>query len=121
MSIVLYLEDTSDQQHLVAMVLRSIGLEVDLASDGQEGLKKISQRRPDLILLDLGMPRVDGFDFMTVVKAREETQDIPIVVISAWTANMHREKAAEAGAIAFISKPYELDDLITTIQQHLPA
>lgn len=121
MSKVLYLEDTSDQRDLVVMILGTIGIEVEVAADGQAGLEKVEAAPPDLILLDLGMPKLDGFEFMAILKDRPETRDIPIVVISAWTAARHREKAMASGAEAFISKPYEIDDLIKAVQKHLSS
>jgi CheY-like chemotaxis protein len=73
-----------------------------------------------LILLDLGMPKLDGFEFMTILKSQPDTKDIPIIVISAWTAAYYREKSAESGAVEFLNKPYEIDELIDAVQTHLP-
>ena len=102
------------------MVLTSAGIPTETAADGEEGLRKISAQLPDLILLDLGMPKVDGFEVMEKMKAEPKMANIPVIVISAWTSLKHREAALEAGATAFISKPYDLEYLTNTVRQHLP-
>lgn len=121
MKSILYLDDTPDQRNLVRMILVAEGFMVETATDGEEGLNKIKESYPDLILLDLGMPKLDGFEFMAVVKSQPETKKIPIVVVSAWTSKKHREAAIEAGAATFISKPYDLDVLTKTVREFLPA
>ena len=119
MPTVLYLEDTTDQRDLVVMVLQTINIQVEVAADGEEGLKKLEEHRPDLILLDLGMPKLDGLGFMKIIKEKPDTSKIPIVVISAWTASKYREQAKQAGADDFVSKPYDIDNLIEVVQKHL--
>ena len=120
MKSILYLDDTTDQRNLVRMILTAEGFRVDTAVDGEEGLKKVEQACPDLILLDLGMPKIDGFEFLKLIKADPNTQNIPIVVVSAWTSVHHREAAIEAGASKFISKPYDLDILTQTVREFFP-
>lgn len=119
MSNVLYLEDTPDQRDLVTLVLSTAGIDIDTAVDGEEGLRKVQENRPSLILLDLGMPKIDGFEFMERLKAQPETSQIPVIVVSAWTSKNHRERAIEAGATMFISKPYDLESLTDTVRKFL--
>ena len=119
MSKVLYLDDTADQRNLVEMVLNSIGLDVETGSDGEEGLLKVTQSPPDLILLDLRMPKVNGFEFLKIIKAQSDTQNIPVVVISAWANKASQNEVMGAGASDFLIKPYEIDDLIAIVQKYL--
>lgn len=120
MSSVLYLEDTPDQRDLVSLVLSTAGIDIDTAVDGEEGLRKVGENPPGLILLDLGMPKIDGFEFMKRLKSKPETSHIPVIVVSAWTSKNHRERAIEAGAAMFISKPYDLENLTSVVQEFLP-
>jgi CheY-like chemotaxis protein len=116
---VLYLDDTADQRNLVEMVLNSIGLDVETGADGEEGLRKVAQNPPDLILLDLRMPKINGFEFLKIIKEQSDTQNIPVVVISAWANKAARDEVMGAGAIDFLIKPYEIDDLIAMVQKYL--
>lgn len=120
MGTVLFVEDTSDQRDLVAVFLEINGYRVELANDGVEGLAQARQTKPDLILLDLGMPIMDGFQMMEELQADETLKDIPIVIISAWTGASHRERAKEAGAKAFITKPFELTHVLETVKKYVP-
>lgn len=116
---ILYLDDTFDQRNMVKMILETVGIQVETAVDGQEGLRKVANNRPDLILLDLRMPKLGGFEFLKIIKSQPNTKDIPVVVISAWANSASQEEVMSAGAAAFITKPYELDELISVVQKHL--
>ena len=120
MSKILYLDDSPDQRHLILMVLGSLGFQIETATDGEDGLHKVKTNRPDLILLDLRMPKIDGFEFLEILKQEDTLKDIPVIVVSAWAGKNQKEKAAQAGAIDFISKPYDLDRLINIIEKYLP-
>lgn len=120
MRTILFVEDTTEQRDLLAMFLGMNGYRVEVANDGIEGLAQARTLRPDLILLDLGMPKMDGYQMMEELRADEDLKDTPVVVISAWTAAKHRKHAEEAGADAFITKPFELTHILTTVQQYLP-
>jgi len=120
MRIILFVEDTSEQRELVAMFLDMHGYRVEVANDGIEGLAQARKLRPDLILLDLGMPKLDGFQMMEKMRVDEALKDIPVVVISAWTAASHKERARAAGAAAFISKPFELSEILTKVKEYAP-
>ncbi len=117
---ILYIEDASEQRDLLAMFLGMNGYHVDVANDGLEGLAQARKSKPDLILLDLGMPKMDGYQMMEELHADETLKDIPIVVISAWTASTHRDRAKAAGADAFITKPFELSHILKTVQKYVP-
>jgi chemosensory pili system protein ChpA (sensor histidine kinase/response regulator) len=120
MRTILFIEDSGDQRHLVSLFLEIYGYQVKVANDGIEGLAEARRSKPDLILLDLGMPKMDGFEVMKELRADETVREIPVVVLSAWTAARYREQAEAAGAKAFIAKPFELTDLLAVVQQFVP-
>ena len=117
---VLYIEDSGDQRNLVAIFLEMHGYQVKVANDGFDGLAKARQSTPDLILLDLGMPKMDGFQVMQELRNDETLSKVPIIVLSAWAAAKYREQAEAAGAQTFIAKPFELTNLLAIVQQFLP-
>lgn len=120
MRTILFVEDTSEQRDLLAMFLGINGYHVEVANDGLEGLAKARKFKPDIILLDLGMPKMDGYQMMEELRADQALKHIPIVVISAWTAAIHRERAEAAGADVFITKPFELTHVLKTVQKYVP-
>lgn len=119
MPTILFVEDTTEQRDLVAMFLGMNGYQVEVANNGIEGLAQARELEPDLILLDLGMPKMDGYQMMEELRADEMLKDIPVVVISAWAAAKHRERAEAAGADAFITKPFELTHILTMVQKYV--
>jgi CheY-like chemotaxis protein len=121
MRTILFVEDTSEQRDLLAMFLGMNGYHVEVANDGIEGLAQARKYKPDLILLDLGMPKMDGYQMMEELRADEALKGIPIVVISAWTAAAHRERAEAVGADVFITKPFELTHILKTVQKYVPS
>jgi chemosensory pili system protein ChpA (sensor histidine kinase/response regulator) len=119
MGTILFVEDTSEQRDLVAMFLGMNDYHVEVANDGIEGLAQARKLKPDLILLDLGMPRMDGYQVIAELRADEALKNIPIVVISAWTAATHRDRATAAGADVFITKPFELNHILKTVEKYV--
>jgi DNA-binding response OmpR family regulator len=119
MSLVLYIEDTEDQRDLVRMMLEMYGLRVDSAPDGEAGMALIDELAPDLVIVDLGMPRMDGYRVIQRMRSEPATRDIPILVLSAWTGAKHMQRAHEAGADAFVCKPFEVETLISEVRQLL--
>lgn len=121
MSKVLYIEDHPAQRDILAQMLELNGYEVDTASDGQEGVEKTRAWLPDLILMDLRMPRMDGFEAIKIIRAEDKTSDIPIIAISAWASAKHKERALAAGANEHFTKPVDLNRLLTTINRYLKS
>lgn len=116
---ILFVEDTSEQRDLLAMFLGMNGYHVEVANNGIEGLTQARRLKPDLILLDLGMPKMDGYQMMEELNADEALKEIPIVIISAWTATTHRERAKAAGADDFITKPFELAHILNVVKRYV--
>ncbi len=118
MGSILIVEDTNEQRDLVSMYLEMNGYHVQVANDGLQGLAQARKQKPDLILMDLGMPKMDGYQMIAELRADAALKDIPIVVISAWTAATHRDRAKAAGADVFITKPFELGHILSTVQKY---
>jgi two-component system cell cycle response regulator DivK len=116
---VLYIEDHPAQRDILAQMLELNGFEVSVASDGVEGVEKTRAWLPDLILMDLRMPRMDGFEAIKIIRSEQETAHIPIIAISAWASAKHKERALAAGANEHFTKPVDLNRLLTTIGRYL--
>jgi len=121
MATILYVEDNADQRLMIYTLLTSRGFDVEMAPNGVEGLILAKKSRPALILLDLYMPKMDGFGFMEHLKRDPTTEGTPIIVISAWPTGDHRQRARECGALAFVGKPYDIEGLVKLIKENLPV
>lgn len=102
---ILVVEDFPDARELVALCIRRLGYEAFEAADGIEGLQQATAVHPDLILMDLSMPRMDGLEATAHLKQDPATRDIPVIVLTAHAADAHRDKALEAGALEVLIKP----------------
>jgi CheY-like chemotaxis protein len=115
----LYIEDHPAQRDIMAQMLELSGYDVAVACDGIEGLESARAWRPDLILMDLRMPRMDGFDAIRELRKDSDTAAIPIIAISAWASAKHKERAMDAGADEHFTKPVDLAKLLDTINRFL--
>lgn len=120
MTKVLYVEDDTEHCLMLSSLLTSQGFAVETARNGLEGIEKARNWEPDVILLDLLLPLMDGFGVMNSLKEDATTQDIPIIVISAWPTADNRKRVREAGAQNFITKPFHTEELVNTIRESLP-
>jgi CheY-like chemotaxis protein len=102
---------------LQSMILGAAGYEIDSAADGQEGLDRATQGRPDVILLDVMMPGLDGLEVTRRLKADPRTGAIPIVLVSARTGAEEVAAGKAAGAAYYVKKPFDPDDLIALLDQ----
>jgi len=116
---ILYVEDHPAQRDIMAQMLELGGFEVDVASDGVEGVEKATTWLPNIILMDLRMPRMDGFEAIEKIRADERTANTPIIAISAWASGKHKKRALDAGANEHFTKPVDLNRLMTTINTYL--
>jgi CheY-like chemotaxis protein len=115
---VLVVDDERDVQALVRLVLERQGYEVDAASDGREALEKIGTKRPDLVVLDLMMPEIDGWGVLERLKGTDAPPRV--VLLSAYAHDPDtQQRGFEAGAWACLGKPFKLPELITTCQRAL--
>ncbi len=106
-------------QGFLQEVLASEGYTVLTASDGQDALTQALTRKPDLILLDLVMPNLDGVTFCKAIRANQGTQNVPIVVVTSLNMQVKLEESMAAGADDFIGKPFDVQDLITRVASML--
>ncbi len=120
MSTILYIEDDAELRVMVHRMLSSQGFNVEMAEDGLDGVGKALTVKPDLILLDIYLPRLDGFGVLQRLKGDPDTSGIPVVAISAWPTGDNRRRVKEAGAVDFVAKPFQFDSLISLLQHHLP-
>ena len=120
MATLLLVEDNELNRDMLSRRLRKRGYEVDIAVDGQEGLDRVQSARPDLILMDMSLPVVDGWEATRRLKADPATSDIPVIALTAHAMASDREKALEAGCDAYETKPVELPKLLKTIEDLLP-
>jgi CheY-like chemotaxis protein len=117
---ILYIEDNDDNVYMLKMRLELLdGYEVLAAEDGEKGCELAASERPDLILMDLEMPIIDGWEATRRLKSNPQTRDIPIIALSAHALAGAREKALAAGCDEFDIKPIEFDRLVATIQRLL--
>jgi CheY-like chemotaxis protein len=118
---ILIVEDEPHNQTILQTVVEDfIGGRAMLASDGQEALAAVQAERPDLIILDLMMPVLDGFAVARRLKGDPATAGIPIIALTAMARQQDQEAALQAGVDAFVSKPFDLDAVEQTIRSHLP-
>jgi len=117
---ILFVEDEPSLQKAISEVLIQEGFEVLSASDGEQGLKITKEEKPDLILLDLILPKKDGFEVLKELKADEKLKDIPVIVLTNLEGVGDVEKAIELGATTYLVKAnYKLDDVVTKIKDFL--
>ena len=122
MTKVLYVEDNDDNVYMLKMRLELLGdFEVLAAVDGEKGCAMALSERPDIILMDLEMPRVDGWEATRRLKADPQTRDIPIIALSAHALAGEREKALASGCDEFDTKPIEFERLVATLRRVVAA
>jgi DNA-binding response OmpR family regulator len=114
---ILLIEDDPDQVIIISTRLKVNGFEVVAAIDGQEGLDKISSEKPDIVLLDVNIPIIHGFEVCKQAKSNPETKDIPIIIMSAGDASIIIGESKKAGADKCLSKLYDPQELVDTINQ----
>jgi two-component system cell cycle response regulator DivK len=118
--IVLYIEDNEQNYYLVNVLLKTKDYSVLWAQDGQEGIEKADQSRPDLILLDIQLPVMDGYEVARRLRSNAELTKIPIVAVTSYAMSGDREKALSAGCNGYIEKPIDPDTFLAQIDMYLP-
>ena len=118
-SVILIADDTEQNVELVQAYLDELGCKIETAFDGQETLDKVASVKPDLILLDIMMPKVSGFEVCRKLKADPATASIPICMVTALNEEGDIERAVEAGTDDFLSKPINRWELLTRVRSLL--
>jgi CheY-like chemotaxis protein len=118
--LVLIVEDSDETYELFSDVLAGAGYAVTGADDGVDAIQRARQLQPDLIVLDLGLPRLNGCDAARQLKADDHTKHIPILAVTGYVTNAEAKRAREAGCDGFLAKPCHIDDLVGQVTSHLP-
>jgi len=114
---ILVVDDEPDIVKLVTLKLANEGFRVIGAGDGEEALKKVEEGKPDLIILDISMPKMDGWEVCEKIKAKPESKDIPIIMLTALGYISEEFKGLRLGAVKYIKKPFDADELINVVYQ----
>jgi two-component system, cell cycle response regulator DivK len=118
---ILYVEDNDDNIYMLRSRLQRQGFEVLIARDGASGVERARSERPDLILMDLGLPILDGWQAARLLKADSVTSGIPVIALSAHAMSGDRAQALDAGCDEYDVKPVEWSRLLTKIRALLPT
>lgn len=119
MSTILVVEDSAAQQERIRNLLEESGLNVTVASDGIEALQLLKGHRPDLVLLDIVMPKMNGYEVCRRIKSNLATHQLPVVMCSAKGEEFDRYWGMKQGADAYIAKPFQPEELVGTVKQLL--
>jgi DNA-binding response OmpR family regulator len=116
---VLVIEDEPAVQILLRKQLEAHGFVVTVANDGLDGLMRLEQLKPDLIICDVMMPNLDGMAFVKAIKGHNETQRIPVIFLTAKTDPRSMIDGINVGARFYVTKPFQIDDLLGKVQKAL--
>ncbi len=116
---ILVVDDNEDNRELVVKVLKSRGYVMVEAVDGEDALQKAQDERPNLILMDISLPKIDGYEVTRRLKIQEEYRDIPVVALTAHVMKGDKEKAIEAGCVGYIPKPIDVHELPEQVKHYL--
>jgi two-component system, cell cycle response regulator DivK len=117
---ILVVEDQADNMQILRDLLTSEGYQIIEAQDGEEGVRAASAERPDLILMDIQLPRLDGYEATRRIKADPALRAIPIIVVTSYSLSGDEAKARAAGCDDFVPKPYSRRHLMAKIREYLP-
>jgi CheY-like chemotaxis protein len=118
---ILYVEDAEVIRDTISRLLEVYGYKVAYAKNGREGVEMALKWKPDLVLMDLRMPIMDGYHAIQEIRFNPETSHLPIFVVSAWSSRKERDQAKIMGADEFFVKPPDLNRLIEAIEQAVAA
>ncbi len=116
---ILYIEDNEQNLYLITFILEKHGYEVCAARDGQEGIDSAAKVRPDLILLDIQLPLMDGYAVARQLRTNPDLARIPIVAVTSYAMAGDRDKALAVGCNGYIEKPINPDTFMQQVEQHL--
>ena len=116
---ILYVEDNEMNRDMLGRRLKRRDYEVIFAFDGQEGLDKMKSESPDVVLMDMGLPVMDGWEATTKAKADPEISDIPIIALTAHAMETDKQKALDCGADDFDTKPVDFKRLLEKIESNI--
>lgn len=117
---ILVVDDEPDLVEMLKLQLEAKGYKVTTASDGQEALEKVREIKPDLVLLDIMMPKMDGYQVCRMIKFDDELKHIAVVMLTARVQERDQKTGEEVGADAYLTKPFEYRDLLAKVAELLP-
>lgn len=116
MKLIVVADDNEANRELVSVILQRQGYEVMEASNGREALDFVRQRQPDLVLLDIHMPEMDGYEALRVIRDSQRGRNVPIVALTASAMAGDAEEAIEQGFDAYLAKPYEIAAVVVLVK-----
>jgi len=116
---VLVVDDDPGMREVLESILVTENVEVCTAVDGKDAVQKTLALKPDLILLDIGMPKLNGLTFCKAIRAGTETRNTPVIIVTSLTAAGRLEECMDAGADDFIGKPFQVEDLLNRVRAML--
>ena len=117
---ILVVEDQEDNRQILRDLLTSAGYEMTEAVTGEDALAEVAKRRPDLILMDIQLPKISGMEAMRRLRAEKATANTPIIAITSFALSGDEQKAKEAGATTYLAKPYSPRELLALVREYLP-
>jgi chemosensory pili system protein ChpA (sensor histidine kinase/response regulator) len=119
--LILVVDDSLTVRRVTQRLLVREGYRVQLAKDGLDALEKLAEEQPSVVLSDIEMPRMDGFDLVRNLRGDARWRDLPVIMITSRIAQKHRDHAAELGVDHYLGKPYSEDDLLALIGRYVNA
>ena len=116
---ILVVEDSSTTRKVIAVTLSQKGYDIIEAGDGLEALSKLNEVRPDLILLDIILPKMDGYKILSIIKENPEFGDIPVIMLTSKNGILNKVKGKVSGSAAYLTKPFDPSQLVQTIERHI--
>ena len=119
MTKILYVEDNEDNVYMLSRRLKRKGFEIVIAVDGEQGVEMASSEKPDLILMDLSLPKMDGWTATKQIKSNNDLKSIPIIALSAHAMEEHKQRALDSGCNDYDTKPVDINRLLSKISNQL--
>lgn len=116
---VLIVDDNPNNIKIVALILRSLKYKIVIATNGEQAIEMVEQTRPDIILLDVMMPKIDGFETCRIIKKDSKNENIPVIFITALNDTDSLVEGFKAGGVDYITKPFNKEELISRVKTHL--
>ncbi|MEL6118313.1 MAG: response regulator [Pseudomonadota bacterium] len=114
---ILAIDDSRTMRNLLRATLCPAGFDVDIAEDGEDGLKRFDETDPDIVITDINMPRLDGFGFIEAARQRKRNRVVPILVLSTESGDDMKARARASGASGWIVKPFDEEKLLWAIER----
>ena len=119
MTKILYVEDNEDNVYMLSRRLKRKGFDIVIAVDGEQGVEMASTEKPDLILMDLSLPKMDGWTATKHIKSNDVLKSIPIIALSAHAMEEHKQRALDSGCNDYDTKPVDINRLLSKISKQL--